>query len=137
MDPLTIAAGLLGLWGLSKVMEGRSELPITIPPTEAWPTATPVGADCPPNLPVPVGLVAIKPPWPSIQFSAMVSLWGYEQLRKRLPLGARVIDTVAGVMVVGRVEWHYHPPGSLHVTATGCHHGLSVYRPTGPWVQIG
>lgn len=135
MDPITIAAGLLGLWGLSRLLSNTSNLPIVIPPDQPWPTVTPPGADCPPNLPVPLGLVAIRPPWPSPQFGAAISPWGYKQLKH--PLGTRIIDVVAGELVVARIEYHFHPVGMKGVTAWGCHRGASVYRPTGQWVQIG
>jgi hypothetical protein len=133
MDPITITVGLLGLWGLYKLVQSKTPppYPIVIPPSGPWPTVTPAGALCPPNLAPPPGVVPITAPFP-----ADLSPWGYRQLK--YPKGTTVIDMVDGQLIVGRLEWHYHPPGMQGVTATGCHKGLTAYRPKGdmPWVQI-
>lgn len=130
MDPLTIALGLLGLWGLTKLLTGGSPpaFPIVVPPTSPWPDQTPPGGLCPPNLPAPAGTVPITSPFPKD-----LSPWGYKQLK--YPKGTKIIDMIDGQLIVGRIETHYHPPGMQGVTATGCHKGLTAYRPTMPWVS--
>lgn len=127
MDPITIAIGLLTLWGLSKLAGSAAPtgLPIIVPPTTPWPSVTPAGALCPPNLPPPTGTKPIGPPYP-----AGLSPWGYKQLH--YAKGTIVIDVVDGQMIVGRLETHYHPPGMQGVTATGCHRGLTAYVPIKP-----
>ncbi len=131
MDPLTIALALIAAWGVSKLVgtSAPAGFPIVIPPATPWPTQTPAGALCPPNLPLPLDVVPITPPFPKD-----LSPWGYKQLGH--PKGTVIIDVVNGQLIVGRLEWHYHPPGMAGVTATGCHKGLTAYRPKMPWVQV-
>jgi len=136
MDPLTITAALLAAWGATKWLTSSGNasppgFPIVIPPdpSQPWPSVTPAGALCPPNLPPPPDTVPIGPPYPKD-----LSPWGYKQLGH--PKGTVVIDVVNGQLIVGRLETHYHPPGTEHVTATGCHKGLTAYVPSKPWLQI-
>ena len=136
MDPLTIALALLAAWSVSKWLgpagsTSPAGFPVVIPPDPAqpWPTVTPTGALCPPNLPAPADTVPITAPYPKD-----LSPWGYKQLK--YPKGTVIIDVVNGQLVVGRLETHYHPPGTEHVTATGCHKGLTAYVPSKPWLQI-
>lgn len=136
MDPLSIALALLAAWGVSKLLaaDKPTGFPVVIPPAAPWPDA-PVDAPCPQNPPRPSDLIVMVPPYPEGVTAAALSAWGYKQLK--YPKGTLVIDTLADQLVVARLEYHYHPPGTPHVTATGCHKGATLYRPTMPWVQIG
>lgn len=124
MDPLTVAVALLTAWGLTKMLGANAPtgFPIIIPPSGPYPAP-------PSNLPPPTDCAAMTAPFPKD-----ISPWGYKQLH--YSFGTTIVDMVDDVLVVARIENHYHPPGMTGVTATGWHKGCTVYRPKLPWVEV-